>query len=332
MTAQSRRGLLALAASGLVLPALARAQGSSGSGAWTPDRPIRVIVPYNAGGLTDIMSRAVGQAMGPILGQPLVIENRPGANGSVGTLVAARAAPDGTTLTMGITDTFAINPASIPNLAYDPEKDFAPITIVSSVPLALMVGPTQRGVTNLAQLTAAAKAKQGGLSYATWGVGSSSHLAMEFVAGHQGFEKLHVPFTGQAPGMQAVVAGQVDSMILTAGGADSMAKDGRARVLAVAAPKRIELMPDVPTMQEAGVPLVTGLWLALYAPARTPRPIIDRINAAYREAARSDALLAAFRGQSAVPEPSTPEELAAFTKAEIAQWGKVVRDAKISVS
>jgi tripartite-type tricarboxylate transporter receptor subunit TctC len=203
--------------------------------------------------------------------------------------------------------------------------------MVARVPFALMVGPSQREIITFAQLSNEARRERARLSFASWGVGSSSHLAMEFIAANQGFEKLHVPFTGQAPGMQAVASGQVDAMVLPVGGAESLAKDGRARIVAVAAPERLDLVPNTPTLAELGVPLSTGLWLALYAPARTPEPIIRRLNRAVRDAARNEQLIAAFRQQAAVPAPSTPEELAAFQKREREQWATVVRNAKIVV-
>jgi len=326
MIGSSRRRLLA--ATALSLAASQAAAQTAGS---FPDRPIRLVVPYNAGGITDVMSRALAQAMTPLLGQPVIIENRPGANGSVGTTAVARAVADGTTLVMGITDTHAINPSTFRNLPYDPEKDFAPISLIAKVPFALIVGPSQREIITLATLTAEARKERGRLSFASWGVGSSSHLAMEFVAANQGFEKLHVPFTGQAPGMQALAAGQVDAMMLPVGGGEALAKDGRARIVAVAAPARLDLVPNVPTLTELGVPLVTGLWLGLYAPARTPAPVIARLNQAVRDAARNEALLATFRQQATVPEPSTPDELSALQRRERAQWADVVRQAKILV-
>lgn len=324
MFSVSRRTLLAGTAGACATPALAQ-------NASLPDRPVRLLVPYNAGGITDVMSRAMAQALTPLIGQPVVVENRPGANGTVGTTAAARSPADGTTLIMGITDTHAINPSTFRNLPYDPERDFAPISMVAQVPFALMVGPSQREIITFAQLSNEARKERARLSFASWGVGSSSHLAMEFVAANQGFEKLHVPFTGQAPGMQAVAAGQVDAMMLPVGGAESLARDGRARIVAVAAPQRLDLVPNAPTLTELGVPLVTGLWLALYAPARTPAPMIARLNQAVRDAGRNEQLLSVFRQQATAPSPSTPEELAAFQKQERTQWAQVVRDAKIVV-
>ena len=328
-----RRGLLGAAAAVLATPVLAiRAAQAQALPAGWPDRPLRLIVPYNAGGITDVMSRATAAALQQVLGEAVIVDNRPGANGTVGTLAAARAAPDGLTLTMGITDTFAINQATFPSLPYDQERDFAPITLVARVPFAIMVGNHLRRVATFPQLIAEARREAGRLSFASWGVGSSSHLAMEFIAAHQGFEKLHVPFTGQAPGMQAVASGQVDAMVLPVGGAESLARDGRVRLLGIAAPERIALTPDVPTLTELGVPLSSGLWLALYAPRGTPQAVVERLNQAFREATRNDQLAATFRNQAAVAEPSTPEELASFARAERARWTAVVRERRIVVS
>jgi tripartite-type tricarboxylate transporter receptor subunit TctC len=183
-----RRGLLAASASLLAVPALLRAQG-------LPDRPIRIIVPYAAGGITDVISRGTAVGLQAALGQPVVVENRPGANGTVGTLAAARAQADGTTITMGITDTFAINRSTFPSLPYSDENDFAPISMVTRVPFALMVGAHKRMITDDASFLREARREAGRLTHASWGVGSSSHLAFEFVARAERFEKLH----GAAP-------------------------------------------------------------------------------------------------------------------------------------
>lgn len=325
----SRRGLLAATATGVLAGNSALAQPALPAN-W-PDRPIRIIVPYAAGGITDVISRGMAVGLQGALGQPVVVENRPGANGTVGTLVAARAAPDGTTLTMGITDTFAINRSTFRSVPYSDEHDFAPISMITRVPFALMVGAHRREITDYAGFIREARREAGRLSHASWGVGSSSHLAFEFVARAERFEKLHVPFAAQAPGMQAVASAQVDSMMLPVGGANSLAVDNRARILALAHPSRIELTPNVPTLSELGVPLATGLWLALYAPARTPAPIIARLNAAVREGMRNEQTLAVFRQQAGAPEPSTPEELAAFAARERVQWAQLVQEKNIRV-
>lgn len=326
MSILARRSLLGAAASLPLIHASASAQGST-----FPDRQLRLIVPFNAGGITDVMSRAVAAALSPVLGQSVVVDNRPGANGSIGSVAAARAPADGLTMIMGITDTHAINPTSFRRLPYDPARDFAPVSMVARVPFCVMVGPTMRGKPDFATLVAEAKKEAGRFSFATWGYASSSHLAMERIARTAGFEKLHVPFTGQAPGMQAVAAGTVDAMVLPVGGAESLSRDGRVRILALLAPERIPLVPNVPTLRELGVDFASGLWLALYVPAGTPPANVARLNAALREAMRDEQLIATFANQAAVPEPSTPEELAAFTASEREVWGQVVRAANIVV-
>jgi len=332
MTRFPRRSLMTAAATLAALPLAGRsalAQPALPAG-W-PDRSIRIIVPYAAGGITDVISRGTAIGLQQALGQPVVVENRPGANGTIGTLAAARATPDGTTITMGITDTFAINRSTFPTLPYSDENDFAPISMITRVPFALMIGAHRREITDYASFLREARREAGRLSHASWGVGSSSHLVFEFVARAERFEKLHVPFAAQAPGMQAVAAAQVDSMMLPVGGANSLAVDNRARIIALAHPNRIELTPNVPTLTELGVPLATGLWLALYAPARTPPAILARLNEAVREGMRHAQTLEVFRQQAGVPEPSTPQELAEFARAERLQWAQLVREKNIIV-
>ncbi len=315
MTRMSRRALFASgAALALAAPALAY-----------PERTVRIISGFPPGGLNDIVARAMAQALTPILGQPVVVENRAGAGGGIGAAAAARAAPDGHTLWMGIVDTQAINPFAYRDLQYDPQKDFAPISLVARFPFALVVGPSQPTLTSFPALMAAAKAKDEGITYASWGVASTPHLAMERIAANQGVKMLHVPFTGQAPAMQAVMASQVDIFALPAGGAESMTRDGKTRAVAVLAPGEIPLFPGVPAIKSFGVPLETGLWKAIYAPARTPEPIIAQLNQAVRQAMTAPVVIDVLRQQGAVPEPSTPEALFELGRTELLAWGEVVR-------
>ncbi|GAA0569950.1 tripartite tricarboxylate transporter substrate binding protein [Craurococcus roseus] len=321
MTATTRRALLGTgAALSLSSPALA-----------FPDRPLRIISGFNPGGANDIVSRALAQPLTAVLGQPVVVENRAGAGGGVGALAAARAAPDGYTMFMGIVDTQAINPLTYRNLAYDPERDFAPVSLVATIPFAVVAGPSRPEIKDFAGLVAAAKRAPGALSFGSWGVGSTAHLAFARIAREAEAELLHVPFTGQAPAMQAVAASQVDVMAVPAGGAEAMARDGRARVLAVISPQRLELLPAAPTLRELGVDLVIGLWQALYVPARTPPAVVARLNAAAREAMRAPSFAAAMRTQAAKPEPSTPEALAELQRSEREAYGVVVRALNITV-
>jgi tripartite-type tricarboxylate transporter receptor subunit TctC len=320
-----RRALLALAAT--LVPA--RDPVNAQPVASLPAGTVRIVVPYNPGGITDILARALAQPLTALLGNTVVVENRAGANGSIGTIVVARAAPDGLTLLLGVTDTHAVNPAAMRNLPYDAARDFEPVTLITHVPLALAVGPTQRGVRDLRAFVAAARTKPGALSHASWGVGSTSQLAMLRIAETAGIELLHVPYTGAAPAAQALAAGQVDSMVLPAGAAEALGRDGVVRVLATLSPQRLALLPNVPTLQEQGVELSLGIFQALFAPARTPAPIVAHLNQAVTQALQTPAMLEVLRGQAALPEPTTPQGLAALVREEQEAWGRVVRLGKI---
>ncbi len=315
MTRLTRRALLGgLAAGTLAMPALG-----------FPDRTLRIISGFAPGGLNDIVSRAMAQALTPVLGQSVVVENRAGAGGGVGAQAATRAPADGHTLWMGIVDTQAIIPIAYRTQLYDPDKDFAPISLVAHFPFAVVVGPSQPGIRDFEALIAAAKAQPGKLSFASWGVASTSHLAHERILRARGVEMLHVPFTSQAPAMQAIMAGQIDCMSLPAGGAESMTKDGRTRAVAVIASRPLEIIPGAPMVKDHGVDLTSGLWKAIYAPARTPPAVIARLNTAVREAMTAPSFIEVVRQQGAVPQPSTPAELAALQASERQAWGDVVR-------
>ena len=290
-----------------------------------PERALRIISGFPPGGLNDIICRALAQPLTAVLGQPVVVENRGGAGGSVGATAAARAAPDGHTLWMGIVDTQAINPFAYRNLQYDPDRDFAPISLIGRFPFALVVGPSKPNIRSFPELIEAAKVRAEAITYASWGVASTPHLAMERLQAQQGVRMLHVPFTGQAPAMQAILAGQVDCFPLPAGGGESLTRDGRSRAVAVLAPGEVPLFPGVPTVRSFGVPLDSGLWKAIYAPARTPAPILTRLNQAVREAMAAPSFIEVVRLQGAVPEPSTPEALGEFQRSERVAWGEVVR-------
>jgi tripartite-type tricarboxylate transporter receptor subunit TctC len=322
LTHLTRRGLPILAA------ALAAASHSA-QAQTMPAGTVRIIVPFNPGGISDILARSLAQNMTTSLGQTVVVENRAGANGSIGAGVVARATPDGTTLLLGVTDTHAVNPAAMRNLTYDANTDFEPISLLTRVPLALAVGPTQREISGLRGFIAAAKARPGALTYASWGVGSTSQLAVLRIGIAAGAELLHVPFTGAAPAQQALAAGQVDAMVMPAGAAEALARDGRVRVLATLSPERLPLLPNVPTLQEQGVALSTSIIQAIFAPARTPAPIIARLNQAMAVAMATPAMIEVFRAQAAVPEHTTPAALAALVRSEQEAWGQVVRSENI---
>lgn len=314
----SRRHLPLLAASLLAAPAVARAQT-------IPAGTVRIVVPFNPGGISDILARSLAQGMTTTLGQTVVVENRAGANGSIGAGVVARATADGLTLLLGVTDTHAVNPAAMRNIPYDANTDFEPISLLTRVPLALAVGPSQREIADLRAFIAAAKARPGALTYSSWGVGSTSQIAMLRIGLAAGAEMLHVPFTGAAPAQQALAAGQVDAMVMPAGAAEALARDGRVRVLATLSPARLPLLPNVPTLQEQGVPLTTSIIQAIFAPGRTPAPVVARLNQAMAAAMATPAMIDVFRAQAAVPEHTTPAALAALVRTEQEAWGNVVR-------
>ncbi|MDB5416388.1 MAG: tripartite tricarboxylate transporter substrate binding protein, partial [Rubritepida sp.] len=289
MPVLSRRSLATLTF-GLAAPRFALAQSP------LPPGTVRLVVPYNPGGITDILARGLSQPMTAILGHTVVVENRAGANGSIGATLVARSPADGLTLLVGVTDTHAVNPAAMRNLPYVPERDFEPVNLITRVPLALAVGPSQRNIADLKGFLAAAKARPGALTHSSWGVGSTSQIAMLRIGEAADVELLHVPFTGAAPAAQALAAGQVDSMILPAGAAEALARDGNVRVLATLSPDRLALLPSVPTLQEQGVNLSTSIFQGIFAPARTPAPVIALLNQAVAQALQSPGMLEILRG------------------------------------
>ena len=313
------------------LPALFLGAGAASNQAWAQGltSTVRIIVPFNPGGISDILARSLAQNMTGPLGQTVVVENRAGANGSIGAGVAARATPDGTTLLLGVTDTHAVNPAAMRNIPYDAVRDFQPISLITRVPLALAVGPSQRNVADLRAFITAARIRPEALSFSSWGIGSTSQIAMLRLGEAADFQMLHVPFTGAAPAQQALAAGQVDAMIMPAGAAEALSRDGNVRVLAVLSPSGLALMPNVPTLRDQGVNLTASIIQGIFAPARTPAPVVARLHAAMLAALQSPAMTEILRGQAAVAEGATPEALAQLVTEEQAAWGAIIRTANI---
>jgi len=322
MPVLSRRSLATLTF-GLAAPRLALAQSALPSGT------VRMVVPYPPGGITDILARGLMQPMTATLGHTVVVENRPGANGSIGATFVSRAPADGLTLLVGVTDTHAVNPAAMRNLPYVPERDFLPVNLITRVPLALAVGPAQRSIQDLRAFVATAKARPGGFTHSSWGVGSTSQIAMLRLGEAAGIELLHVPFTGAAPAAQALAAGQVDSMIMPAGAAEALARDGNVRVLAVLSPERLPLLPNAPTLKEQGVDLSVSIFQGLFAPARTPAPVVALLNEAVAWGLQDPQMREILRGQASVAEPLTTPQLAELVTEEQEAWGRVVRSANI---
>lgn len=315
----TRRALLG---AGALLPLAAPALAAF------PDQPIRVIVPWNAGGLADVVMRSLGPAMGAPLGQPIIIENRPGANGAVGTQAVARATADGHTLILANAETHSINPLIYPRLPYNPVADFTPVTIFASGPFVLITRPNL-GVNSLAEFLARVRAQPGRTTYASWGVGSTSHLAMERLIKQARLEMLHVPFTGAAPASTALLGGQVDAMFLNAGPAEAIAKDGQAKILGVGASQRIALLPNVPTMAELGTPVDAANWFGLLGPKAMPAAVAARLAASAAEGLRSPAVQEVFRVQAALPVTMTPDDMRTFLASDRERWGAVVQDLNI---
>ena len=294
-----------------------------------PAKPIRIIIAQAPGSATDVISRVVGNRLSEALGQPVVVEARPGAGGMVGTEAAARSAPDGYTLFMGNNSTHGSNPAVYAKLPYDAVNDFAPISFVASVPYVLVVDPALP-VSTVRELIALAKSKPGQLNYASAGNGSTHHFCGELLKSMTGIDVIHVPYKGSPPGIAGLLGGEVSLMFANLTDIGSQIKSGKVRALAVTTPKRASTLPDVPTMPEAGLPgFEITSWFGLLAPAGTPAPIIGRLNAeTVKVLGRAD-VKATLAAQGLEVAASSPEQFAAHIKNEIAKFAKIGKTAGI---
>ncbi len=291
-----------------------------------PSRPIRFIVPFAAGaGVLDIMARLVGQHLGQSLGQQVLIDNRPGAGGNVGAEVAAKAVPDGYTMLMGAV-ALVVSPYLYARLPFDPLTDLAPVTQVNSAPLMLVVHPSLP-VNSVAELIAYAKARPGALNYGSGGVGATPFLATELFKSMAGIDVVHVPYKGGAPALADLVAGQLSFMIENVPGTLPFVKDGKLRALAITSRQRLALVPELPTMEEAGVPGYEMIgWNGIFVPKATPPEIVARLNTELVKVLRSTEVGEQLARLGAVPVGDTPEQFGAFVKAESARWGKIIKD------
>ena len=306
------------------------AAGSAAALAQTyPSKPIRILVAYPPAGTTDILARTVGQKMTEVWGQPVIVDNRPGANGNIGTEIAARATPDGYTILMAAAATHSINNTLYPKLTWDAVRDFAPIGLVALVPNILVVN-NALPVKSVKELIAYAKANPGKLAHGSPGNGSTSHLSMELFKSLTGTQMTHVPYKGSAPVLADLLAGQISLTMDNIPVYLPHAKAGKIRALAVGSRKRTSAAPDLPTAEEAGVPgLVAVSWFGLVAPARAPKPVVDQLS---KETARILKLPDVHKRISdlgADPVGSTPQEYAAFIQSEIKKWRKVIQDAGV---
>jgi tripartite-type tricarboxylate transporter receptor subunit TctC len=293
-----------------------------------PTRPIRVIVPSVAGGGTDISARLIAPRMSEYLGQPVVVENRAGAAMIIGSDLVAHAAPDGYTLLMGIS-TLTINPSIHTKLPYDTVRDFAPVSLVVTLPNVLVIHPSLP-VKSVKELIAFARARPGQLNYASAGVGSSLHLSMALFLSMAKLKMTHVPYKGSAPALVDMLAGQIEVMTGTMITVIPYVRDGRLRALGVTSLKRAAVAPDLPTIAEAGLPGYESVqWYGLLAPGATPREIITRLNEAVTRATQDAAIRKRFLDDGVEPVGSTPEEFAALIRSDMAKWAKVVKEANI---
>lgn len=319
MTPFRRLAALPLALLMFALPLAANAQAY-------PNKPIHLIVPYPAGGATDVMARAIATKMAAALGVQMVVENRTGAGGNIAAGAAARSAPDGYTLFFGATGPLAVNPALYEKLPFDPAKDFAPIGMVGLMPLFVTVPVTLR-VNSLKELVALAKSKPRTLNYASSGVGGTTHLAMELLKSHAGMEITHVPYKGTAAGVADMLGGTIDAMFDAWPTTGPHVKTGKLRFLAVGTAQRSALEPQVPTVAESGFPgFDLSVWYGLLAPAGTPTDIIAKLSAETAKVMASPELKERFAALGMEPLSSTPEQFASHIRSETTKWAKVVRD------
>ncbi len=319
----TRRHALGLAAGlGFAAPALAQA-------AW-PTRPVTLLVPFAPGGASDITARAFSTRLAERSGQPVVVENRPGANGQLAARLLARAAPDGCTMMVGSIGVFALNAVLYRNPGYDPLADFAPVTLAVTTPNVLVVNPEAAPVHNLAELIAWMKARPGQVFHATSGIGSSPHLTMELFTQMTGTEATHVPSRGGATAVMDQLAGTVQVSFQGLGSVVGPVRDGRLRALLVTAAHRSPLLPEVPTAAEAGLPdFEVSSWQAVMAPAATSASLCDRIAAEITAILREPSVAEALQAGGYTVAGGTPAEYAAFQRTEIARWRRVAQAANI---
>jgi tripartite-type tricarboxylate transporter receptor subunit TctC len=297
-----------------------------------PTRPITLVVPYAAGGGNDAMARIVADHMGKTLGQQIVIENRGGAGGTIATRAVAKAPPDGYTLVLGGTGTLAINPTLYASVGYDPRKDLVPVGLIATSALVIVVNPRVDAKT-VPELIALARRQPGKLNFASAGVGSGTHLAAELLASMAGIKLIHIPYRGSAPALNDLLGGHVDIYFSSLPPAVGITAEGKVRALAVTGLRRSHVFPDLPTVAEAALPGYEAvLHYGIVAPAGTPRPIVDKLNAALRAALASADTRAILTGTGAEALPSTPEEYAADIDREETRWSRIVRELGIKVN
>ena len=314
--------LVVTATAGVLSAAPAQAQGT-----W-PDKPLKLVVPYPAGGNADNTARLLATQLGQRLGQQVVVDNRPGGSGTIGAAAVAKAPADGYTLLLDAT-AFTVNPSLFPKLPFDATKDFAPISLVLQVPL-LMVVPANSPFQSVADVVKAAKARPGHLTYASAGNGGAQHLAGELFKQGQKVALTHIPYRGGAPALTDLIGGQVDLMFSATTASGPFVKSGKLRALAISSPRRVEGWESVPTVAESGVPgFQVSEWNGLFAPAGTPRPVLERLEAETRAIVASPEMKKRFAELGVQGVGSSAQEFSAFLKTESTKWDEVIRTSGI---
>jgi tripartite-type tricarboxylate transporter receptor subunit TctC len=290
-----------------------------------PTRPLRIVVPFPAGGSADTQTRVIADELSKALGQPVVIENKPGAGGNIGASEAARSQPDGYTLFMATTGTHASNVSLYDKLPYDPVKDFAPLTMVTIYPQVVVPGLKMKDAP-FKDVVAQLKTEGDKSNFGSSGTGSPTHLGGELFKRATGTQMVHVPYRGQGPALNDMLAGQLDVMFPSISDVLSFLQSGKLRAIAVMSDARLKQIPDVPTMAELGYPGVTSsIWTGLFTKAGTPQPVIDRLNSELVKIINSPMFKDKFEALGFVVKSSTPQELAAFTEAETKRWGDIIK-------
>ena len=301
------------------------AAATAGAAQTYPDRAVRIVVPYPPGGSADLIGRMVADKLAKSLGQPVVVENKGGASGAIGSETVARAEPDGYTLLIGISDTHALAPAVSSNVPYHPVKDFAPISLLAVQPFVLAVGPKLKATT-LADFTKAAKERPGKVTYASNGAGGLQHLAMELFNGAAGTKTLHVPYKGAGPALSDVMGGHVDAIFISLQAGAGNLKSGKLHPIAITSGERLAVAPEIPTFAESGFPAFKAQqWYGLFAPSRTPPEIVARLSKDAAEAMRAPDVAEKLRSAGTEPIGSTSAEFETFLAGEIATWAQVAK-------
>jgi tripartite-type tricarboxylate transporter receptor subunit TctC len=320
---------VAIALAGVAFVALA-APGAHAQEAW-PERAVALVVPFPPGGTLDVAARLLAAGMEPSLGQPVIVENRPGAGGNIGADYVAKSAPDGYTLVLGALSTHGVNVSLYRDMPFDPVADFEPVSLVARTPNVLVVNADVEA-TNVAEFIELAKADPEGFMFSSGSIGSAGHLAGELLNPAAGIEAVHIPYQGSAAAVQAVLAGEVDFIFDNLASASSHIDAGSVRALAVTTAERTPFAPDLPTMLESGFEdFDITTWFGVLAPAGTPEPVIERLNAEIRSVVESDRFREALAKQGAEATASSPAEFAEFIDAEIAKYAGIIEAANIDM-